>query len=238
MSSLFSVNAVRMSRRSTRSTASRGTAATSGDDQPGPAAHAATAAREAVSMCSRCQSSSISRHQSRCAWSARPETCSCSSRRRRPGRNCPRARAVSPSRTSPASVAQVLAEPARDRDAEARLAARRDERRERVRERAAERDLAAATVDLQPVGERDAELEDARGRGAASEPRASAPSRRCPPSAAGRRAGTCGRRGAGGPAIPSPAGPSSSHAGTGSATNAGSHSSARSAAGKTSISRP
>jgi len=56
--------------------------------------------------------------------------------------------------------AQVLAKPARDRDAEPGLAARRDERRERILERAAERDLAASTIDLLPVWERNAELED------------------------------------------------------------------------------
>ena len=46
--------------------------------------------------------------------------------RRPPGRNWPRARRRSPSRTSAASVAQLPAEPARDRDAEPGLAARRD----------------------------------------------------------------------------------------------------------------
>ena len=103
-SSLFSVNAVRMSRRSTRSTASLGTAATTATISQGRRLKLRPRRGNRASTYSRCQSSSISRHQSRCAWSARPETCSCNSRATAPGLNSPRARAVSSSRTSPASV--------------------------------------------------------------------------------------------------------------------------------------
>ena len=79
-----------------------------------------------ASTCSRSHSSSIKRHQRRWPWSARPDSCSSSRRATVSCRNQPRSCGQS---RSCASVAQVGAEPAPERDAEAGLAARRDVRR-------------------------------------------------------------------------------------------------------------
>ena len=110
----------------------------------------------ATSTCVRCQSSSMQRHQSRCPWSARPLTCSSSSRFSSARRKS--AAVVAAEQEVARERSQLLAEPAVERDAEARLAAGRDLGRQVVRERQLERLLARARA---PARQREAELDDA-----------------------------------------------------------------------------
>ena len=80
-----------------------------------------------VSTHVRCQSSSISRHQSRWPWSARPATCSSRSRSSRCRRGAARAGACGRVEQEVCrELSQFAAEPRGQRHAEARLPARRD----------------------------------------------------------------------------------------------------------------
>ena len=130
----------------------------------------------------RCQSSSMTRHQSRWPWSTRPETCSSRSRFTAAGRIWPRCRA----RASSRSVAP--------RAAAARSGTRRRSARRSLScpasptsggrscgEGAPQRRLAAPAESWSRVGQRQRRARARAGRGAASGARASAPSRRCPP---------------------------------------------------------
>ena len=179
------------------------------------------------STCSRCQSSSISRHQSRCPWSARPEPCSSQQPPTAPGLNSP---ARGPSRRAGGRARASRSSSRNQRPSGTpnpvlpRVAT---ERRENVGERAAAaRPCPGGRRPSAGRAERAPSSRTTRGRAAASAARASAPSRRGPPSAAGRPGGTSRTSRRCRPETPPSGSPRSSHAGSGYATNPGSQSSA------------
>ena len=129
------------------------------DDQPGALPHARTAAGTGASTCSRCQSSSISRHQSRWPWSARPSAWSSRRRCTAAGRSWPRARARS---SSSASAASSRSSPRNQREigTPKPVFPRPDTSGGSASAiGAAQSDLAAAPLHLQRVRQRHAELE-------------------------------------------------------------------------------
>ena len=97
----------------------------------------------------------MTRHQSRCPWSAAPSACSAIRRSTVSRRKSP---CVGEQHVA-GEVAQIAAEPARERDAEARLPAPCHLRRQEVGERASQRLLSLPPLQLQRVGQREAELE-------------------------------------------------------------------------------
>ena len=150
--------------------------------------------RRGASTNSRCHSSSASSVQIRLASSSAPGGVAVEQAARPRRARSSRARACAGRAARRAPSRQVAAQPVAERDREALLGPVEDLVGQPAAQRLAQDPLLLGAAHLEIGGDRGARAPSARGRAAASAPRARAPSWRCRSSRSGRRAGRWRRR--------------------------------------------